>query len=1170
MKKLLAAVAVAVLALSACDTKSLKERLDQHDKDIAGLQGDVKTLKDQVTQMNANIAGLQAVVDALQNNVYVKSIADVKDMAGKVIGYTITFTDNKMITIYHGEDGAQGETGPAGPAGSTPVIGVKEYDGVLYWTVNGEFLLDSNNKLVPATGKKGETGSTGNDGKTPQLRIKDGNWEVSYDGETWTVVGPAQTAAEAVDAVFKGVKETKDQVVFTLADGSKLFVDKLVDFSLNMKEGFVIDVVEGATTEIPYTLSGVGTGTSRVDAVAGGDWWAEVEATDKESGVLKVTAGASKKAKVIVYAVDGKGRADMRALVFNGGTLNVSVPATVVPAAGGDVVIPVVTNVDYEVEVEEDALSWISYVVTKVGEIHDETLTLTLEKNNTPEDRSGKVELKDRSGAVIQTIVVNQDPGAYTAPVFADEDGFKKYIMTTKGYDTDKDGILSASEAKFIVDIDIPKASYYGFSSFAGIEAFYNLKSFKYASYYNKAESIDLSSNSKLEVVELSNAYGSETKLTTLDLSNLRALKSVQVGLKGSLATIKLGNVPQLKTLIAYNTSLASIDVTGAPALENLTVYGTKLTTLDASKNTKLETLNAGSATLAEVILPGAGNTLKELKLDNAVTSVSGLNLLTELTRFDYNTVPMAEVDLSNCAKLTTLNLGATNNKALKKVDVRKAVNLVNPTIQSTVLQEVVIPEGTDVTKWGNVTKQIYDEYYETYKAVTFTFVPVEGGEEIGDYLAGIKEPFVRKVLLGKFDKNNDDAIDATEAKEVKELDFSECGLMDGDLAGLEVFPVEKLILSGNKFTTFDAAPFASLKTLVIDNNRLVSIGLSDVLETLDASHNAFKANPLPASVKLKVIDLSYNQITSINGLQGSAEEVNVSNNALSSLSLYGSYNLKKLDFSNNQVTSFGAHNHSSLVWVNAADNQLTTWSFKSKQETLDFTNNNFTQIDISSVIGNNALKSINLTGNKNFNLVIVGAGNSMPEGLEIIGVEHYNILNATNPTSQYQYNTKGNIKTAVADEKAEFGDITLNYSLKTKGFSIKDGGKAHITVKAGKERLIVSAVASDGNPTITISRSTGKVVLTKDTDQSYAGYGNYIATGSNPWTPALAESAKADWASFIVNGDGNKVYYHLTPYNSSSDKTVEDEEIIFTVAGGDVVIYGLEIENLRWDTMNM
>ena len=165
-KQLLLIASAVVLGLTAC-TSDIIERLDKHEQDIALLKGDVMNLQASVKKINSNIEALQTALDALNSNAYVKDVTDVKDASGNVVGYTISFTNNKTITIYHGEKGGKGDKGdkgdpgdPGAPGtpgtpgndGATPVIGVAEYDGILYWTVNGEFLRDEPGHLVPVTG----------------------------------------------------------------------------------------------------------------------------------------------------------------------------------------------------------------------------------------------------------------------------------------------------------------------------------------------------------------------------------------------------------------------------------------------------------------------------------------------------------------------------------------------------------------------------------------------------------------------------------------------------------------------------------------------------------------------------------------------------------------------------------------------------------------------------------------------------------------------------------------------------------------------------------------------------------------------------------------------------------------------------------------------------------
>ena len=242
-----------ICLFSACHDK-LWDAIDDLDVRVARLEELCK-------EMNTNITSLQTIVDVLQSNDFITSIVEIKK-DGKVVGYTITFGKHDPITIYHGqngkdgqngangEDGQDGQNGADGKDGSTPVIGVaQDTDGVYYWTLNGEWLLDDNGNKLPVSGKDGKDGVNGTDGKdgqdgedgkdgqdgedgkdgqdgedgkdgqdgedgkdgvdgqdgkdgiTPQLKIEDGYWFISYDnGATWTQLGKA-TGEDGKDGV---------------------------------------------------------------------------------------------------------------------------------------------------------------------------------------------------------------------------------------------------------------------------------------------------------------------------------------------------------------------------------------------------------------------------------------------------------------------------------------------------------------------------------------------------------------------------------------------------------------------------------------------------------------------------------------------------------------------------------------------------------------------------------------------------------------------------------------------------------------------------------------------------------------------------------------------------------------------------------------------------------
>ena len=155
-------IVAALLLMVGCskeyDDSALVGRVDD-------LESRVQRLEQLCQQMNTNISSLQTIVTALQNNDYVTGVTPITEN-GKIIGYTITFAKAESITIYHGKDG---QDGTDGKDGYTPVIGVKQdTDGIYYWTLDGEWLLDDAGNKIKAQGVDGKDGQDGEDGKDGQ------------------------------------------------------------------------------------------------------------------------------------------------------------------------------------------------------------------------------------------------------------------------------------------------------------------------------------------------------------------------------------------------------------------------------------------------------------------------------------------------------------------------------------------------------------------------------------------------------------------------------------------------------------------------------------------------------------------------------------------------------------------------------------------------------------------------------------------------------------------------------------------------------------------------------------------------------------------------------------------------------------------------------------------
>ncbi|MDO4191126.1 MAG: PL29 family lyase N-terminal domain-containing protein [Bacteroidales bacterium] len=245
-KNIFALLTVVLLALTSCHQELWNS--------INDLDSRVKALEELCREMNTNINSLQTLIEVLETNDYIVDVIPITK-GGEIIGYTITFKNHAPITIYNGENGADG-------AGSTPQIGAAmDTDGVYYWTVNGEWLLDADGNKIRVTGRDGQNGQNGQDGQdgadgqngqdgadgqngqngqdgvTPRLKIENGYWYVSYDnGTTWVLMGQATGAdgqngqdgadGQDGDSMFTNVTYDSNNVYFTLSDGTVITIPR--------------------------------------------------------------------------------------------------------------------------------------------------------------------------------------------------------------------------------------------------------------------------------------------------------------------------------------------------------------------------------------------------------------------------------------------------------------------------------------------------------------------------------------------------------------------------------------------------------------------------------------------------------------------------------------------------------------------------------------------------------------------------------------------------------------------------------------------------------------------------------------------------------------------------------------------------------------------------------
>ena len=250
---------LAAASLCACNG-DLKDRVDTLETKVAALE----------SKVNENVSSIAKLAEAAANAVTIASVTPNEDKTS----YTIKFSDGKTAVLTNGKDA------------EAPVVGMKEFEGELYWTVNGEFMTNNGAK-VPVSGK------------TPQFKIQDGKWYVSYDGKAWDEVPVSGTVEPKLE-----MTETETEYVFTLGE-TVIKIVKEKAFAIKVKADSRM-VVSGQVVTIGYTLFGADATTHVVAESKGLE--AEV---DEASSTVKITVPKtiSADAYVIVKAVrnsDGK------------------------------------------------------------------------------------------------------------------------------------------------------------------------------------------------------------------------------------------------------------------------------------------------------------------------------------------------------------------------------------------------------------------------------------------------------------------------------------------------------------------------------------------------------------------------------------------------------------------------------------------------------------------------------------------------------------------------------------------------------------------------------------------------------------------------------------------------------------------------------------------------
>ena len=370
---------VAALAISCYDDTKVWEKLD--------------SLEAKLTELTSQVNSVSSIVSALEQKVYVKAVTEVTG------GYEIEFTDGKKVTVKDGKDGA-----------NAPEIGAtKDVDGIYYWTLGGEWLLDAAGNKVPAG--MGQ----------PKLKTENGQWYISADGKEWALIGPD------VACTIKNVAVAADAVTFTLADGTEIVIPlvQVIDITFDIPE---VVVYGEETLEFSYVITG-GTEKNRVAAICTSGV-ASVTATDANNGVIKITSLVGADFECTVFVTDGVERTIFKTLKFRSGVFTTEEDEIYIGFEATALTIPVATSMEFVVTPECD---WITLSAETRAEVKTEEIVLNVAANADMASRSAYVSFVPKDEAAADM--------AFKVAVFQDGHANKVWSMEVKdieGYDPEQ------------------------------------------------------------------------------------------------------------------------------------------------------------------------------------------------------------------------------------------------------------------------------------------------------------------------------------------------------------------------------------------------------------------------------------------------------------------------------------------------------------------------------------------------------------------------------------------------------------------------------------------------------------------------------------------------------------------------------------------------------------
>lgn len=456
------------------------------------------------------------------------------------------------------------------------------------------------------------------------------------------------------------------------------------------------------------------------------------------------------------------------------------------------------------------------------------------------------------------------------------------------------------------------------------------------------------------------------TNITSLDISSGQVLIEAYLNGNSQLASMTIGELPLLETLVIRQNQLTTIDVTGLPALSVLWIDSNPdLTTIDVSQNTLLTNLDAYGCDLSTI------DVSNNLELD--YLNVGANNLI--------------ELDVSKNLDLTVLY--AQDNQ-IEALDMRPHTKLVRFRAENNALTKVNLKNGNNheitdtffnVTGNTELTCMVVDD--ANYAESTWTKI-VEGLMFSDTYCNPTDPVFIpdeifKAALVGdnSINTNEDAEISYEEAEAFTGtivVNSSTQGVVS-DLTGVEAFiNLEVIQLINHDIAEFDASNHPNLRNLILPNNELTEIDITanPALTFVNLQSNQISEIDVSNNTNLRTLKMSNNQLSEVDvSARTLLTELTLGSNNLSSIDISNNPSLQIFDAFDNTISTLDLSQNTALRYLNVSNTDLTSLDVSQQPDLLELRAMSSELVSVNLQNGaNTELNIINLINN--FNLTCV------------------------------------------------------------------------------------------------------------------------------------------------------------------------------------------------------